>query len=73
MRIQFLNGSGGGFANNIDLPDGTTVNQALSRQLPGRDPADYLIRVNREACQPDRVLFEGDRLTVTPLKVEAGR
>ena len=32
--------------------------------------ADYLIRVNRQPCPADQVLREGDRISITPTKIE---
>jgi sulfur carrier protein ThiS len=34
------------------------------------EAADYLIRVNRQPVPRDYVLQEGDRVTITPTKVE---
>ena len=35
MRIFYINNSGGGFANHIDMPDGTTVAQLFEQKMPG--------------------------------------
>ena len=39
-------------------------------KLPNRAASDYLIRVNRQPVAKDQVLQEGDRITVTPSKIE---
>ena len=39
---------GGGFANHLDIEAGTTVSQFIGKHLSGHDPADFLIRVNRQ-------------------------
>lgn len=70
MRILFINNDGGGFADHIDLHDGTTVAQLFTKKLPERQAADYLIRVNRLASAADQVLHEGDRVSITPVKIE---
>ena len=70
MRILYVNNDGGGFADYIDAAEGTTVAQLFGQRLPGRQPAHYLIRVNRQPASADQVLQEGDRVTFTPTKVE---
>ncbi|MGB7160279.1 MAG: hypothetical protein WBD40_19585 [Tepidisphaeraceae bacterium] len=70
MRILFINNDGGGFASHIDLADGTTVAQLFDKQIPGRDPEDYLIRVDRQPAAADQVLVEGQRVSFTPTKIE---
>ena len=73
MRILYVNNDGGGFADYIDVDAGTTVATLFSQRLPGRQSQDYLIRVNRLPVPADHVLQEGDRLTVTPVKIEGAR
>lgn len=70
MQILFINNDGGGFADRIDVHDGITVEQLFSRRMGDRSPADYLIRVNRQPVSPDQVLGEGDRVSITPTKIE---
>jgi molybdopterin converting factor small subunit len=38
--------------------------------MPGRTAADYMIRVNRQPVARDYVLQEGDRVSITPTKIE---
>jgi sulfur carrier protein ThiS len=70
MKIMWLNNDGGGFADYVDIDPNTTVHQFFNQRLQGRDPADYLIRVNRQPVPRDHVLQEGDRVTMTPTKIE---
>lgn len=70
MRVLFINNDGGGFADHIEVADGATVAQLFSEKVPGRKPADFLIRVNRQPAGADQVLHEGDRVSFTPTKVE---
>jgi hypothetical protein len=70
MRILFINNDGGGFANHIEVADGTTVAQLFEKQLPDREPGDYLIRVDRQPASADQVLVEGQRCSFTPVKIE---
>ena len=73
MRILFINNDGGGFADHVEVADGTTVATFFQKQLPGRSPEDYLIRVNRQPAPADQVLQEGDRASCTPVKIEGAR
>ena len=70
MRILFINNDGGGYADYVEAPAGTTVDKFFARQMPDREAADYLIRVNRQPVPRDYVLQEGDRVTMTPTKIE---
>ena len=70
MRILFINNDGGGFADHIEVADGTTVAELFSDKLPERKAADFLIRVNRLPAAADQVLQTGDRLSFTPTKIE---
>ena len=70
MRILFINNDGGGFASHIDVADGTTVAQLFDKRLPGREAEDYLIRVDRQPAAADQVLVEGQRVSITPTKIE---
>lgn len=70
MRVLYINNDGAGFADTIDVAEGTTVAQLFTQRLPGRQPSDYLIRVNRLPATADQLLHEGDRISITPVKVE---
>ena len=70
MQILVINNDGGGFASHIDVPDGTTVQQLFDQQVRNRKPSDYLIRVNRQPCPSEQVLQPGDRVSITPVKIE---
>ena len=70
MKVLFINNDGGGFADYVDVSDGLTVDLFFQKQLPGRQAEDYLIRVNRQPVSRDCRLQEGDRVTITPTKIE---
>ncbi len=69
-RVLFINNDGGGFADYIDIPEATTVQQLFAQRVPEGRPEDYLIRVNRQPAPADQVLQEGDRVSFTPVKIE---
>ncbi|SFJ15367.1 molybdopterin converting factor [Planctomicrobium piriforme] len=70
MKILFLNNDGGGFADHIDVPPETTLAQLFTQRVPHGRAADYLIRVNRQPAPSDYILQEGDRVSLTPTKIE---
>ena len=70
MRIMYINNDGGGFADHIDVADGTTVAQLFAQKQPDRAASDYLIRVNRQPAAADQVLQACDRVSITPVKIE---
>lgn len=69
MKILYINNDGAGFADHIEINDGTAVATFFDQRCKGR-AADYLIRVNRQPVSSDYVLQPGDRVTITPVKIE---
>jgi hypothetical protein len=70
MRILFINNLGGGFADYIDVEDGTTIDKLFKQKISGENAEDYLIRVNRQPVPRDYRLMENDRVTITPTKID---
>jgi hypothetical protein len=70
MKVLWINNDGGGFADYVNVAEDTTVEKFFSERLSGRSPGDYLIRVNRQPVPKNYVLKEGDRITMTPTKIE---
>jgi sulfur carrier protein ThiS len=70
MRILFIDNDGAGFADYIDIAENTTVEQFFKIKMSGKEEANYLIRVNRQPVARDYILREGDRITITPTKIE---
>lgn len=70
MKVFFINNDGAGFCDHIEIEGGTTVQQLFSQQIKHGRPSDYLIRVNRQPVPSDQVLEEGDRVSITPTKIE---
>jgi hypothetical protein len=73
MQVLFINNQGGGFADHIDVPDGTTVAQLFEQRMSGCAAGDYLIRVDRLPAAADQVLLPGARVSFTPVKIEGAR
>jgi sulfur carrier protein ThiS len=70
MKLFFINNDGGGFADTIEVPEGSTIAQLFEDRMSHGKPADYLIRVNRQPIPEGHILQEGDRVSVTPTKIE---
>ena len=73
MKVLYINNLGGGWADYVNVNEGTTVEQFFKQQMPGDRAEDYLIRVNRQPVPRDYVLQENDRVTVTPTKIEGAQ
>ena len=72
-RVLFINNSGAGFADYVELADGTTIKSFLQDKVHGTKPDDLLIRVNRQPVAQDYVLQPNDRISATPVKIEGAR
>jgi sulfur carrier protein ThiS len=70
MKVLFINNDGGGFADHVEVREGTTVRQLFQQQVPSGKADSYLIRVNRQPVASEQVLQEGDRVSFTPVKIE---
>jgi hypothetical protein len=70
MRVQLITSEGQGRADQVEVADGTTVSAIFTAHLPGTDWSDYLVRVNRMPAATEQVLRDGDRMTITPLRIE---
>ena len=70
MKVLAINNDGGGFADYLEIPEGTTVKELFAQQMASSAPENYLIRVNRQPVPADQVLQEGDRVSFTPTKIE---
>ncbi|QDT78637.1 hypothetical protein Mal35_20860 [Gimesia maris] len=70
MQILFINNDGSGFADQIQIEAGTSVQALFQERVPHGRPQDYLIRVNRQPTTASYVLQEGDRVSITPTKIE---
>lgn len=72
IRVSFVNNDGGGFADYVGVATGTTIEEFVEDMLPGVNPAQRRITVNGQVVRAQTVLRNGDRISVTPLKIEGG-
>ena len=70
MRIMYINNAGGGFANYMNVEEGTNIEKLFKQKMPLEQAQDYLIRVNRQPVPKDYILKENDRVTITPTKID---
>lgn len=68
-QVFFINNNGGGFADNVTVPDGMTVEQFIRDRI-GPNYNDYNIRVNSLEVVGNRTLQGGETVSVIPV---AGR
>ena len=73
LSVFFVNNAGGGFADNVEVPDGTTLKAFLDAEVPDLDEESRQIRVNRDVAPADYVLREGDRVSCVPRKIDMAR
>ena len=73
MRILVINNDGRGFADYIDVEQGTTVHALFEQVVKHGRPEDYLIRINRQPVSADYVLQDGDRASFTATKIQGAR
>ena len=70
MKVLFINNAGGGFADPIELEEGTTIQEFFDEHMSDQRASAFLIRVNRQPVAIGYVLQDGDRVTITPTKIE---
>jgi hypothetical protein len=69
-KVLVINNDGGGFADYVEVAEDTTVEQRFRQVLQGANPDVYLIRVNRLPASADQVLGHGDRVSITPTRIQ---
>ena len=67
---MFINNLGGGFADFINVEEGTNIEKLFKQKMSNENAEDYLIRVNRKQVSKDYVIKENDLLTITPTKID---
>ena len=70
MKILYINNDGSGFADYVDIAEEKTIMQFFDEKMHNESPRDYLIRVNRQPVVSDYILQDGDRVTITPTKID---
>ncbi len=73
MKVMFINNDGAGFADFIDIRHGTTIVELFETKMQHAKPENYLIRVDGKPATREQVLIEGNRVSMTPTKIEGAR
>ena len=71
INVTYVNNNGGGFPDTKAVEDGTTFGEFVQANISG-GVTDYRIRLNGEIAAHDVELEDGDKVVVTPLKVDGG-
>lgn len=66
MQVRFINNNGGGFCDEVTVPDGTTVERFVLDRI-GSDYQRYNIRVNGREVIGTQMLESGQVVSVIPL------
>jgi len=73
MRVFLITTENEGHAGDIELPSGTTVQALFAARMPDAVVDNFLLRVNRLLSAPQQVLRDGDRISITPMRIEGAR
>ena len=76
ITFRYINNSGGGFHENAEVVEGTTIHSFLSVRHPGINFEHHQIRFTPQngipsICTDKEVLMNGSRLTITPNQVSS--
>ena len=56
--------------NLIPIEKNETLKKFFDNQLPGKKFDSFKVRVNREESSSDRILQEGQTVTITPKRIQ---
>ena len=70
MQVLYINNDGGGFADHIEIESELSLADFFEQRVQQGKSEDYLIRVNRQPVSSNYTLQEGDRISITPTKIE---
>lgn len=68
ITVQFSDSGGGGFANKVVIPRGTSVGFFLQQQ--GANTTNKIINLNGQVPARNDILKDGDNLSLTPANVK---
>lgn len=73
VTIKLLNAHGNGFTDTVKVTGGTTLGELFDEVTRKASPSSYQITVNREPADRGYLLQDGDRVSITPAKIEGAR
>ncbi len=68
IKVLYINNDGAGFASQVQAISGVTLQQFLAQQTDSVE--GMLVRLNNDIAAGTTPLKNGDKISVTPLKVE---
>jgi len=68
MRVLFVSHNGSGFADFIEVDEGTSIKEFVANMVPGK-ARDYTIKVNRQIIGSEYFLQENDKEFVDNIEV----
>ena len=72
ISVLYVNNEGGGFPETKPVTPGTTFGDFVTNVCGISNPAAYRIRLNGQLEKHETVLSNGDKVVVTPLKIDGG-
>jgi molybdopterin converting factor small subunit len=70
ISVFFVNNDGGGFADNVQVNEGTTIAEFVAAKIGvSANLNNYMIRVNRDVVARTYELQDGDSISLTPTKI----
>jgi hypothetical protein len=70
MHVRYINNGGAGFADVVEVAEGTTIAEFFAEKMPGQKAENFMIRLDRQPCSSDEVLRDGSRISITPSKIQ---
>lgn len=73
MRVEWVNNDGGGYAKDVEVRDGITLDEFIREQVGGSvDPEKFTIQVNGKLGRRDQELFNGNSVLFVPRNQKGG-
>lgn len=70
MKVMLICNDGAGFASDVEIPAGQTIQELFRERMKGQSERDFILRINRLPTTALQVLQPGDRISITPTKIE---
>ena len=68
MKVLYLDQAGRGLADEVEMPEGSSVEDFLRTKKGSDSIGDFEVSINREDAVPGQQLNNGDIISVTPKK-----
>ena len=68
MKVLYLDQAGNGIADEVEMPEGATVETFLERKKGSSNLGEFMVNINRQEAAVGQQLHNGDLISVTPKK-----